>query len=207
MVGEGEDDMDAANQKPAPQTSSKVTLEFSNYAHVNVRRRGAKGSKRYDFGYWGTSYFWKRMVKKGGEFREVSYHLVNENTMSIVAHIVPEPMTPAQAEEESLKGGWVPPCSLWISDEGVLNAGLTDVADVSVATGLIALVDDSIHRHFHRKKAVQLVLPVPMKTPLKMNMEYVGPKRLIDEVFHRRRTTSNRSPTPSRLGTPIMAAS
>ena len=78
---------------------------------------------------------------------------------------------------------------------------------VIVANGLIALVDDCIQRRFHRKKAVHLVLPVPMKTPLKMNMEYVGPKRLIDEVFHRRRTTSSRGPTPLRLGTPITAAS
>jgi len=129
MVGEDEDHMDAGNQKPAPQASSKVTLEFSNYAHVDVKRRGAKASKRYDFNYWGTNYFWKRMVKKGGESREVSYHLVNESTTNIVAHIVPEPMTPAQAEEERAKGGWVPPCSLWISDEKILNAGTTDVAE------------------------------------------------------------------------------
>ncbi|KAH0544312.1 hypothetical protein FGG08_001575 [Glutinoglossum americanum] len=129
MHGEDEDDVDATNQRPTPQTNSKVTLEFSNYAHVDVKRRGAKASKRYDFDFWGTNYFWKRMIKKGGESREISYHLVNRSTMSVVAHIVPEPMTPAQAEEETAKGGWVPPCSLWISDETVLNAGLTDVAE------------------------------------------------------------------------------
>jgi hypothetical protein len=116
-------------------------------------------------------------------------------------------MTPGQAEEEAAKGGWIPPCSMWISDDDILKAGLTDVADVVVATGLVALVDDCIQRRFHRKREVHLVLPVPMKTPLKMNMEYVGPKRLIDEVFHRRRTTSSRSPTPLRLGTPVMAIS
>jgi hypothetical protein len=137
MVGEDEEEeggagagADAvASQKPAPQTSSKVTLEFSNYAHVDVKRRGTKGSKRYDFDYWGTEYFWKRTIKKDGESREVSYHLVDGNTMQTVAHIVPEPMTPAQAEEELAKGGWVPPCSLWISDDKILNAGLTDVAE------------------------------------------------------------------------------
>lgn len=212
MYGDDEDDMDVklsqnSNQRPASQPTSKIALEFSNYAHVDVKRRGTKASKRYDFDYWGTNYFWRRMIKKDGESREVSYHLVNGNTTCTIAHIVPEPMTPRQAEEEAAKGGWIPSCSMWISDHEVLNAGLADVADVIVATGLIALVDDCIQRRFHRKKAVHLVLPVPMKTPLKVNMEYIGPKRLIDEVFHRRRTASSRSPTPLRLGAPIAAAS
>jgi hypothetical protein len=212
LYGDDEDDADTklpqnSIQRPASQPNSKITLEFSNYAHVDVKRRGTKASKRYDFGYWGTTYFWRRVIKKDGESREVSYHLVNGNTTHTVAHIVPEPMTPGQAEEEAAKGGWIPPCSMWISDDEILNAGLTDVADVIVATGLIALVDDCIQRRFHRKRAVHLVLPVPMKTPLKMNMEYIGPKRLIDEVFHRRRTASSRSPTPLRLGKPITATS
>ena len=134
LYGDGEEDMDAkmsqnASQRPVSQPTSKITLEFSNYAHVDVKRRGAKASKRYDFDYWGTNYFWRRMIKKDGESREVSYHLVNEGTMGIVAHIVPEPMTPWQAEEEAAKGGWVPPCSMWISDDKILNAGLTDVAE------------------------------------------------------------------------------
>ncbi|KAH0545357.1 hypothetical protein GP486_008448 [Trichoglossum hirsutum] len=137
MVGEDDDvDMDAdAGQRPTPTpaapqtTSSKVTLEFSNYAHVDVKRRGAKASKRYVFNYWGKEYYWKRMIRKDGESREVSYHLVDENTMQTVAHIVPAPMTPTQAEEEAAKGGWVPPCSLWISDDKILNSGLTDVAE------------------------------------------------------------------------------
>lgn len=67
-----------------------------------------------------------------------------------------------------------------------------------VATGLIALVDDCIKSRWHQKKSVQLKLPVPMKSPLKMNMEYVGPKRLIDEVFNRRGHTATRHPTPLR---------
>lgn len=75
-----------------------------------------------------------------------------------------------------------------------------------MATGLTALVDDCIKRKFHKKKTVQLVLPVPMaKSPMKMKMEYVGPKRLIDEVFNRRPSLSrspsaqsSRSPTPVR---------
>jgi hypothetical protein len=134
LYGDGDDDMDAklsqnSNQRPASQPTSKITLEFSNYAHVDVKRRGAKASKRYDFDYWGTNYFWRRVIKKDGETREVSYHLVNGNTTQTVAHIVPEPMTPGQIEEEAAKGGWIPPCSMWISDDEILNGGLTDVAE------------------------------------------------------------------------------
>ena len=59
---------------------------------------------------------------------------------------------------------------------------------VIVATGLIALVDDAIKSRFHSKRSVQFVLPVPSKSPLKM--EYLGPKQLIDEVFHRRHSAT-----------------
>ncbi|KAI9704847.1 MAG: hypothetical protein M1836_006627 [Candelina mexicana] len=177
--------------------TNTIKMEFSNYAHVDVKRRGAKTSKRYDFEYWGIQYAWKRAVRKDGTFKEVSYHLMNSDQGKAIAHIVPEPLTTAQAQEEFAKGGWVPPCSMWISDERI-TGGLTDVADVIVATGLIALVDDCIKRCFHRKRAVQLVLPMPTRASLKMNMEYIGPKKLIDEVFNRRTPASKRHLTPLR---------
>ncbi len=66
---------------------------------------------------------------------------------------------------------------------------------IIVATGLIALVDDSIQRRWRRKRGMQLTLPMPMKAPFKLNMEYVGPKRLIDEVFNRRGNTATRQYT------------
>lgn len=31
-----------------------------------------------------------------------------------------------------------------------------------------------------------MTVPIPNKSALTMNVNYVGPKRLIDEVFHRR---------------------
>ncbi|KAI9753779.1 MAG: hypothetical protein M4579_005013 [Chaenotheca gracillima] len=165
---------------PLPTNTTK--LEFSNYAQVDVKRRGTKSAKRYEFHYWGTTYSWKRVSRKDGSFQEISYHLVNDRG-AVMAHIVPVPLTTQQAREENARGGWVAPCSMWISDPSILG-GLTDVADVIVATGLMALVDDSIKRRFHNKRSVQLLLPIPTKSPLKM--EYVGPKRLIDEVFNRR---------------------
>ena len=74
----------------------------------------------------------------------------------------------------------------------------TDSASVIVASGLIALVDDCIKSRWHQKSGFQVTLPVPMKSCLKMNMEYVGPKRLIDEVFNRRGHTETRHSTPAR---------
>ncbi|KZF25540.1 hypothetical protein L228DRAFT_236626 [Xylona heveae TC161] len=175
-----------------PQPTKTIKLECSNYAQVDLKRRGAKASKRYDFEYWGTDYSWKREARKHGDLIEVSYHLVNSLKGNILAHIVPEPLSPLQVREEEARGGWIPPCSMWISDDQICE-GSPDVADMIVATGLIALVDDNIKRRFHQKRAMHLVLPVPMKTPLKMNMAYVDPKRLIDDVFNRSNFSTNKS--------------
>ncbi|KAL8732062.1 MAG: hypothetical protein Q9166_003015 [cf. Caloplaca sp. 2 TL-2023] len=192
---------EAVKQSPKnrsiPLPTNTTHLEFSNYAHLDVKRRGANTSKRYDFDYWGTKYSWKRVASRVGQYREVSYHLINADTAATVAHIVPATMTSAELQEEEDKGGWVPPCLMWISDQGILS-GLTDVADVIIATGLIVLVDDSIKSKFHQKSGVRMSVPALMKSPLKMNMEYVGPKQLIDEIFHRRGTTATRRPTPLR---------
>jgi hypothetical protein len=65
---------------------------------------------------------------------------------------------------------------------------------VVVASGLMALVDDSIKRNFHSKQTTQLRIPLLRN---KMHIDYIGPKRLIDEVFSR----------PSRAGPPSRAPS
>lgn len=75
----------------------------------------------------------------------------------------------------------------------------TKQGSVIVATGLIALVDDCIKSRWHQKNGgAQMRLPMLMKSRLKMNMEFVGPKRLVDEVFNRRGTTATRHSTPLR---------
>lgn len=123
---------EAVKQSPKgrsiPRPTNTTQLEFSNYAHLDVKRRGANSSKRYEFDYWGIDYTWKRVAVRVGHFKEVSYHLINNHTAATVAHIVPATMTPAELQEEEDKGGWVPPCLMWISDQGILN-GLTDVAE------------------------------------------------------------------------------
>jgi hypothetical protein len=46
----------------------------------------------------------------------------------------------------------------------------------------MALVDDCIKRQFHAKQTTQLHIPL-FKS--KFNVDYIGPKRLIDEMFNR----------------------
>jgi len=111
---------------PIPTNTTK--LEFSNYAQVEVKRRGAKSSKRYEFDYWGHSYSWKRVEEKNGHSKAVSYHLFREEGLPAVAHIVPEIRSSAQVKDEEELGGWIPPCSIWISDSGLLEAK-TDVCE------------------------------------------------------------------------------
>jgi hypothetical protein len=127
--GSHDDDDDEA---PTPKTSVQIPtnttkLEFSNYAHVEVKRRGAKSSKRYEFEYWGASYAWKRIVEKDGAGKAVSYHLFKGDGPA-VAHIVPEMRSPQQVLAEIEAGGWVPPCTLWISDRSVIES-VSDVAE------------------------------------------------------------------------------
>lgn len=128
--GEDDDDFGSYMKKSAaakiPTNTTK--LEFSNYAQVEVKRRGAKSSKRYEFEYWGYEYAWKRVVNKDGDGEEISYHLYKGDSGTAVARIVPNLLNSAQKYEEERNGGWVPPCSLWIHDQSVMEA-LTDVAE------------------------------------------------------------------------------
>ncbi|KAI9842719.1 MAG: hypothetical protein M1838_002999 [Thelocarpon superellum] len=184
---EPHDALSAVKAATSPTLPTKtIQLEFSNYAHVNVKRRGVKASKRYEFDYWGSTYNWKRTVRKSPNGREVSFHLVKDNGR-VVAYITPVPLSTAETQAERTQGGWIPPCSLWISDPDMLNEA-SDVADTIVATGLMALVDDTIKCRFHSKRSVQLVIPLK---------DYVAPKKLIDEVFHRHGASRTEVPTAS----------
>ncbi|KAL3419745.1 hypothetical protein PVAG01_08243 [Phlyctema vagabunda] len=189
---------------PIPTNTTK--LEFSNYAHVDIKRRGAQSKKRYEFEYWGHTYTWKRVTEKDGSSKAVSYHLFNGENMQAVAHIVPELRSPMQMREEAAAGGWVPPCSMWISDQKVIDA-VTDVADVIVATGLITLIDDSIKRHFHSKpKNRRASLNVPL-TPLKMEMEFIGPKAMVEHMFKRRNSGGSAKDQQLQRPSPLRYAS
>lgn len=169
--------------------TNKIKLEFSNYAHIDVHRHGRGSSKRYEFEYWGVKYSWQRRIKQDGDFTVVSFHLFRDGNTIPSAHIVPDALTTWQAEEERDRGGWVPPCSLWLKDPDIINYS-PDVSDVVVATGLMALVDDCIKRTWPSRRRRTFNLPL-FDSPLYLDLKYIGPKQLIDEVFNRP-TTSRR---------------
>lgn len=109
------------------EASNTIKLEFSNYARVDVHRRGSSKSKRYEFDWWSHRYAWKRSTDK--DLGLVSFHLIRDgHTEAPVAHIVPESRSPSQKYADEMAGGWIPPCFMWIEDESVLDAA-TDVAE------------------------------------------------------------------------------
>jgi hypothetical protein len=160
--------------------SNTIKLEFSNYAQMDVNL--TKDKKRYEFDYWKGNYAWKRVTQKGSN--EVSFHLIDrkQSNKKVLAYIRPIPLTDLEAADERNNGGWIPQCMMWIADEGVINAS-KDVSDAIVAAGLMALVDDSIRARFHREESKLLLIPM---SKLHMDVEYVGPTRLINEMFNRK---------------------
>lgn len=181
-----------APSKPAEEKlSNTMLLEFCNYAHVELTPVSGgitpSSSRRYDFEYWSTKYQWRTESRREGDIHEVSYHLVNLTSSRTVAYILPEILTPLETAEEAQKGGWVPKCSMWISDSSVYER-MPDIADVIVATGIMALVDDSIRRRWHSSK--RHVNRLSLGSLVFQNMHLVDSlaptKRLINGIFHRR---------------------
>ncbi|KAF4928662.1 hypothetical protein CGCVW01_v001786 [Colletotrichum viniferum] len=177
-------------QKSRPEPTNTMKLEFSNYARVDVSRCGGKNNKRYEFQWWGHKYQWKRVLDKN--LGVVSFHLVKDGNTAAdaaVAHMVPETRAPNQVYDDESAGGWVPPCHMWISDRSVIEA-VTDVADVIVATGLMALVDDCIKDRWQVKKT--------HRNPLTSKSVSEGPRSLVQHIFQRRTSDHQSSPLRHR---------
>ncbi|KAI7090659.1 hypothetical protein KC356_g1279 [Hortaea werneckii] len=168
-------------------SNDTVKLEFSNYAQVDVKRTGVKGSKRYDFEYWGVPYSWRRIVRKDSSSKEVSYHLTKAGSEQVLSYIEPMGLSNTQLRDEQNKGGWVPPCSMWLADEKLVQ-GQKDIVDVIVAAGLMALADDAIRMQFKSTTVKQVLIP-----KMQMGVEWVGPRQLINEMFRRDSGSSQRS--------------
>lgn len=112
----------------AASTTNMVHLEFANSAHINLNKQGLKRSKRYEYEFWGTKYTWRRQIYQHGRTEEVSYHLISDKTSKSIAHITPKSLTARETQEEEDFGGWVPPCTMQITDRRVFQS-LTDVAE------------------------------------------------------------------------------
>jgi hypothetical protein len=119
------------SDKPPPPASilvptNSIKLEFSNYARVDVTRKGGHDSKHYAFDWWGHTYSWRRVIDKNLDV--AAFHLIRDGHGAPIAHITPEMRSPNQIEADKDAGGWIPPCHMWISDPSVLDA-ITDVAE------------------------------------------------------------------------------
>ncbi|KAI2703273.1 hypothetical protein CBS147317_4140 [Penicillium roqueforti] len=178
-----ENEWEKEGKSALPILGETILIEFSNYAHVELRRKGPGSTKKYEFEYWSTKYQWRREVRKEGDLHEVSYFLVDTRNSKTIAHLVPDTLAPLEVVEEESKGGWVPPSSLWISDPEVYKT-MPDVADVIVATGIVALVDDCIRRRWHHERRPSWILPA--QHSLVKSLERMGPRRLIGQVLQRR---------------------
>lgn len=122
-----------------------IRIEFSNYAQVELQRSGRGEGKLYDFEYWGERYTWRRSTFHDGPEKVFSFELVNLITGACLAHITPDRLSSRQRKQEATQGTWVPPCSMRITEKKISS----DLGDVIVATGLIALTDDCIRRYWH----------------------------------------------------------
>lgn len=76
-------------RKDEATATNICTLEFSNYARIDLCRKGQKGSKKYDFEYWGKQYCWKRTVRKGGINDHTTFSLIDIAENNTIATISP----------------------------------------------------------------------------------------------------------------------
>ncbi|EXJ58272.1 hypothetical protein A1O7_05697 [Cladophialophora yegresii CBS 114405] len=144
---ESDDDLNfLATQADVKATipTDSVKIEFSNYAQVQLDC-AKRGETKYDFEYWGEKYSWRRNVYRDESELVFSFELVNLSSGDCIAHITPDKLSLRQARREASQGSWVPPCSMRLTEKDISN----DLGDVIVATGLMALVDDCIERHWH----------------------------------------------------------
>lgn len=182
------DDPDPDSDPDPPKTgpnsvpTNTIQLDFSNYARVDVKRQGSRGFRHYDFEYWRTKYQWRKSIEKYGSSKEISYHLYQSGRSKPVAHITPERLTPLEALEEERKGGWIPMSSMWISDPSVYET-MSDVADVIIATGLTAMVDDCIQRKWHDARGPRSTYP--LISPFLKSVDYLASTKIVGKLFTR----------------------
>ncbi|KAI5285197.1 hypothetical protein KEM54_000758 [Ascosphaera aggregata] len=126
------------------QMTDAIKLEFSNYAHVTITRRGRDSSVHYDFEYWGVKYQWKKMTLRRKTGQDAAYCLYPVRRSTSIARINFSVLTPEEIDEEEKKGGWVLPCSIRINDPMTYAKG-GDIADI--ASTVAKALDKVLHPH------------------------------------------------------------
>lgn len=168
QISTHEEDSDEFVAKLRGETLSteKIKLEFGDYARVNMSRK-KRNISRYNFEYWGDHYRWRRKVSFKNGIGQVHFHLRRKGNRKTIAHIVQMRGPQYQGKDAEWAGHWIPPCLMQIADETVIN-NLSDIADVLVCIGLVALIDSCIPtRSSTRRKRALPTFPGP-------NVDYLG---------------------------------
>ncbi|KAJ5791474.1 uncharacterized protein N7518_008485 [Penicillium psychrosexuale] len=172
-----ENEWEKEGKSALPILGETILIEFSNYAHVELRRKGPGSTKKYEFEYWSTKYQWRREVRKEGDLHEVSYFLVDTRNSKTIAHLVPDTLAPLEVVEEESKGGG---CHLLHCGSVILKF----TRRCLMLPRIVALVDDCIRRRWHHERRPSWILPA--QHSLVKSLERMGPRRLIGQVLQRR---------------------
>jgi len=128
-----EEEEEEDEPRPSPARASTlptntINLEFSNYARVDVKRRGGGSNKRYEFEYWGVNYSWRCHIKLSGKDEIVTYHLLRDDNNDVQARMNPLHLSETQLAVDHAKGGWIPSYTMRIIDDSIIN-GPPDISE------------------------------------------------------------------------------
>lgn len=183
----------SSSEPSKAQGPTNITkLLFTNLAQVYVKRKGQKANKHWDFEYWGKGYEWRRVAKADADaFEYRLYRAGEEDERKRIATIAPDADIPEyQKRAEERIGAFVPASTLQIHDLRALGKedARADLADVIVASGVIALTDDSVRRLLKEQKAEEKKSRKPeIKRGLsfkvgqeKVELEFVTPRKMVE---------------------------
>lgn len=118
-------------------SSDVIKLEFSNYAHVSLVKRGRRSRKRYTFKWWGQEYAWRReCIERHGKKDRASCsdhafllcHNKGKKKNEVLAQIVPIKRDEEALALEAERGGWVPRAEMRILHADIIQSDV-DIAE------------------------------------------------------------------------------
>lgn len=106
----------------SPEPTNKISLAFSNYAHVEMSRTGIGRNRRYEFEYWGTNYIWVRKRGDSQSGTAPSYSLCKSYSRDIIlAHIKVQETDEYDIRAGHSAGGWIPRALMRITDDEIIS--------------------------------------------------------------------------------------
>ncbi len=119
---QGEPGVPFRRRNSSPEPTNKISLAFSNYAHVEIFRTGIGKNRNYEFEYWGTNYIWLRRRGDSQSGTAASDSLCKSCSRDItLAHIKVQESDEHDIRAGHSAGGWIPRALMRITDEEVIN--------------------------------------------------------------------------------------